>query len=153
MFEVRRDDLSGHAIFCLLQQHLDDMKAISPPESVHALDLDGLKEPSVKFWTIWEGNSLAGCGALKLIDAEHAEIKSMRTSLNYRSKGVASRVLKHIIEQAKLRGIKMLSLETGTMDYFTPAHGLYKKHGFHFCEPFADYKEDPNSFFMSLSLS
>lgn len=152
MFKIKLDDLSGKEIFALLQEHLEDMKAMSPPESKHALDLDGLKDSSVKFWTIWDGSSLAGCGAFKALDTEHAEIKSMRTSSNYQNKGIASKLLIHIIEQAKLCGFKKLSLETGSMNYFVPAHGLYKKYGFSFCVPFANYKEDPNSKFMSLDL-
>ncbi len=152
MFQIKLDDLSGKEIFSLLQEHLEDMKVTSPPESKHALDLDGLKDSSVKFWTIWDGKKLAGCGAFKILDTEHAEIKSMRTSNQYQNKGVASTLLIHIIEQAKLFGLKKLSLETGTMDYFIPAHGLYKKHGFSFCGPFSNYIADPNSIFMSLEL-
>lgn len=152
MFQIKLDDLSGKEIFSLLQEHLEDMKATSPPESKHALDLDGLKDSSVKFWTIWDGKELAGCGAFKILDTEHAEIKSMRTSNQYQNKGVASKLLIHIIEQAKLVGLKKLSLETGSMDYFIPAHGLYKKHGFSFCGPFSNYIADPNSIFMSLEL-
>jgi putative acetyltransferase len=152
VFKIKLDDLSGKEIFSLLQEHLEDMKATSPPESKHALDLDGLKDPSVKFWTIWDDTELAGCGAFKILDSEHAEIKSMRTSNQYQNKGVASKLLIHIIEQAKLFGLKTLSLETGSMDYFVPAHGLYKKHGFSFCGPFSNYKADPNSKFMSLEL-
>ena len=152
MFKIKLDDLSGEEVFALLQEHLEDMKATSPPESKHALDLDGLKDSSVKFWTIWDGKELAGCGAFKILDSENAEIKSMRTSNDYQNKGVASKLLIHIIEQAKVIGLKKLSLETGSMDYFVPAHGLYKKHGFSFCGPFSNYKEDPNSKFMSLEL-
>jgi len=152
VFQIKLDDLSGKEIFSLLQEHLEDMKATSPPESKHALDLDGLKDSSVKFWTIWDGKELAGCGAFKILDTEHAEIKSMRTSNQYQNKGVASKLLIHIIEQAKLFGLKKLSLETGSMDYFIPAHGLYKKHGFSFCGPFSNYIADPNSIFMSLEL-
>jgi len=153
VFKIKLDDLTGTEIFDLLQEHLGDMQATSPPESKHALDLAALKDSSIKFWTIWEGDSLAGCGAYKIIDVKHAEIKSMRTSSNYKNKGVASTLLVHIIEQAKLSGFERLSLETGSMDYFVPAHRLYKKHGFNFCGPFADYKDDPNSKFMSLDLT
>lgn len=150
--KIKLDDLSGKEIFSLLQEHLDDMKATSPPESVHALNLEALKDPSVYFWTIWDEKVLAGCGAFKKLDQQHAEIKSMRTSSLYKKKGVASKLLIHIIEQAKLSGITRLSLETGSMDYFLPAHRLYLKHGFNFCAPFSDYEEDPNSKFMSLDL-
>jgi putative acetyltransferase len=152
VYNIKLDDLSGKPIFDLLQEHLTDMNAMSPPESVHALNLDALKHESVKFWTIWDGQRLAGCGAFKQIDADHAEVKSMRTSSGYKNKGIASQLLVHIVEQAKQNGFKKLSLETGSMDYFKPAHGLYQKYGFSFCGPFSDYKEDPNSKFMSLDL-
>jgi len=152
VFTIKIDDLTGQEVFTLLQEHLQDMKATSPPESVHALDLDALKDPSVKFWTAWDGSNLAGCGAFKMLDDSHAEIKSMKTSTSYKNKGVASTLLVHIIKQAKLCNLKRLSLETGSMDYFVPAHALYKKHGFSFCGPFSNYKEDPNSKFMTLEL-
>lgn len=153
MYKIKLDDLSGKEVFSLLQEHLKDMQATSPPESKHALDLNELKHPSVSFWTIWEGNSLAGCGAFKKLDAHHAEIKSMKTSTHYKNKGVASKLLMHIVEQATLSGLKKLSLETGSADYFNPAQGLYLKHGFSFCAPFANYKEDPYSRFMTLNLT
>ena len=153
MYKIKLDDLSGKEVFSLLQEHLKDMQATSPPQSKHALDLDELKHPSVSFWTIWEGNSLAGCGAFKKLDAQHAEIKSMKTSTHYKNQGVASKLLIHIVEQATLSGLKKLSLETGSMDYFLPAQALYLKHGFSFCAPFANYKEDPYSRFMTLNLT
>ncbi|MGB0938948.1 MAG: GNAT family N-acetyltransferase [Colwellia sp.] len=153
MFEIKLDDLSGKEIIALLEEHLADMQATSPPESKHALDLDGLKAPQVKFWTIWDGEKLAGCAAYKELDEHHAEIKSMRTASDYRGKGVASKLLNHLIQDAQLSGYQRLSLETGSMDYFKPARELYTKHGFHFCQPFSDYVEDPNSQFMSLKLS
>jgi putative acetyltransferase len=153
VYKIKLDDLSGKEVFSLLQEHLKDMQATSPPESKHALDLDELKHPSVSFWTIWEGNSLAGCGAFKKLDAHHAEIKSMKISTHYKNKGVASKLLMHIVEQATLSGLKKLSLETGSVDYFIPAQGLYLKHGFSFCAPFANYKEDPYSRFMTLNLT
>ena len=153
MFEIKLDDLSGKDIIALLEEHLADMNATSPPESKHALDLDGLKTPQVKFWTIWDGEKLAGCAAYKELDELHAEIKSMRTASDYRGKGVASMLLNYLIQDAQLSGYIRLSLETGSMDYFKPARELYRKHGFHFCQPFADYVEDPNSQFMTLKLS
>ncbi|TEW46439.1 GNAT family N-acetyltransferase [Psychromonas sp. RZ5] len=152
MFTIKLDDLSGPEIIALLEEHLSDMQATSPPESKHALDLTALKDPSVKFWTIWEGNQLAGCAAYKALNKAHAEIKSMRTASNYKKQGVASRLLKYLIENATLSGYQTLSLETGSMAYFEPAHALYQKHGFSFCGPFSDYKEDPNSLFMTLTL-
>lgn len=153
MFEIKLDDLSGKEIIALLEEHLADMQATSPPESKHALDLDGLKAPQVKFWTIWDGDKLAYCAAYKELDEHHAEIKSMRTASDYRGKGVASKLLNYLIQDAQLNGFQRLSLETGSMDYFKPARELYTKHGFHFCQPFSGYVEDPNSQFMSLKLS
>ncbi|QYX65099.1 GNAT family N-acetyltransferase [Shewanella putrefaciens] len=147
--KITLDDLKGPEIAALLQEHLDDMWATSPPESVHALDLDGLRQPNIRFWTLWDGNNLAGCGALKWLDAEHAEIKSMRTAAPYKQQGVASKILQHLINDAKAAGVKRLSLETGSMDFFNPARLLYSKFGFENCDPFADYRLDPNSVFMT----
>ena len=115
------DDLKGPEIAALLTEHLEDMRATSPPESVHALDLDGLRQPNIRFWTLWDGRNLAGCGALKWLDAEHAEIKSMRTAATYKQQGVASQILQHLINDAKAAGVQRLSLETGSMAFFLPA--------------------------------
>lgn len=150
--EIRVDDLRGSEIIELLQEHLRCMAATSPPESCHALDLDGLRKPEVTFWSIWNGDELAGCGALKELDNEHAEIKSMRTANAFQRRGVASRMLEHILEEAKRRGYRRLSLETGSMEYFEPARRLYIRYGFIDCAPFADYREDPNSVFMTRKL-
>lgn len=150
---VRIDDLRGPEIAELLEEHIKDMKSISPPESKHALDLNGLRKPEITFWTLWEGDKLAGCGALKELDTTHGEIKSMRTAKAFLRRGVAAKVLGHIIEVAKERGYRRLSLETGSMDYFKPAHRLYESFGFIPCGPFGDYKLDPNSVFMTKELS
>lgn len=147
--KITLDDLKGPEIAALLTEHLDDMRATSPPESVHALDLDGLRQPNIRFWTLWDNNNLAGCGALKWLDAEHAEIKSMRTAAPYKQQGIASKILQHLINDAKNAGVKRLSLETGSMDFFNPARLLYSKFGFENCGPFADYRLDPNSVFMT----
>lgn len=147
--KITLDDLKGPEIEALLQEHLDDMRATSPPESVHALDLDGLRQPNIRFWTLWDGNNLAGCGALKWLDAEHAEIKSMRTAAPYKQQGIASKILQHLINDAKSAGVKRLSLETGSMDFFNPARLLYCKFGFEICGPFDTYQLDPNSVFMT----
>ncbi|MEL4282753.1 MULTISPECIES: GNAT family N-acetyltransferase [Shewanella] len=146
------DDLKGPEIAALLTEHLEDMRATSPPESVHALDLDGLRQPNIRFWTLWDGRNLAGCGALKWLDAEHAEIKSMRTATTYKQQGIASKVLQHLINDAKAAGVQRLSLETGSMAFFQPARNLYAKFGFELCGPFADYVLDPNSLFMTKKL-
>ena len=150
--EIKIDDLNGHEVSKLLLEHLQSMRQISPPESVHALDVDGLRKPEVTFWTIWEDGELLGCGALKELDQQHGEIKSMRTSTAHRRKGVAKRLLDHILEEAERRGYRRLSLETGSMKEFEPAHKLYASCGFSFCGPFADYLEDPNSVFMTREL-
>lgn len=146
------DDLGGPEIHKLLQEHLRSMRLHSPPESVHALDLDALRQPEITFWTVWENSELIGCGALKEIDSRHAEIKSMRTASTHLRKGVATKLLKHIMEEAKRRGYRRLSLETGSMEAFEPARQLYASFGFTYCEPFADYIEDPNSVFMTRKL-
>ncbi|NMH66296.1 GNAT family N-acetyltransferase [Shewanella salipaludis] len=146
------DDLSGPEVAALLQEHLDDMRATSPPESVHALDLEGLRRPEIRFWTLWLEGELAGCGALKRLDAGHAEIKSMRTASRFQRRGVASSLLAHLIADAGNCGVQRLSLETGSMAFFAPARSLYAKHGFAFCPPFGDYRPDPNSLFMSRRL-
>lgn len=152
LFEIKLDDLLGQEIVLLLEEHLDDMRATSPPESIHALDLAKLRDPSIQFWTIWKGKLLAGCGAIKSLDGSHGEIKSMRTANNFQKQGVGSTLLIHMLNEAKLLGYKKLSLETGTMDFFKPAHNLYAKYGFTDCDPFDDYNEDPFSKFMTLDL-
>lgn len=136
----------------LLEEHLADMRAWSPPESIHALDLDGLRRPEVSFWTVWEGAALLGCGALKALGPDHAEIKSMRTANAHRGKGVARLMLAHLLAEARRRGYARLSLETGSQPGFVPARTLYAAHGFVECPPFADYRPDPNSVFMTRTL-
>jgi putative acetyltransferase len=150
--EIKVDDLSGPEVHGLLREHLRDMHLHSPPESVHALDLDGLRQPGVTFWTMWEGGELLGCGALKEIDAGHGEIKSMRTSESHLRRGVARRMLAHILEEARHRGYGRVSLETGSAEAFDPARRLYENSGFTYCGPFADYVEDPYSVFMTMEL-
>jgi putative acetyltransferase len=147
--DIRIDDLSGPEIRELLDQHLANMRSISPPESTHALPIEGLRKPDVTFWTAWENGELLGCGALKELDAEHGEIKSMRTVSRHVRKGVAKALLDYIIAEAERRGYRRLSLETGSMEAFEPARQLYARAGFTLCEPFADYIEDPNSVFMT----
>ena len=149
---IRRDDLSGPEIRALLAEHLANMHAITPRESVHALDLDGLRRPEITFWTAWSDGALAGCGALKEIDAGHGEIKSMRTANAHRRRGVGRAVLDHIVGEARRRGYARLSLETGAMREFEPARTLYARAGFAPCPPFAGYRDDPNSVFMTLAL-
>ncbi len=146
------DDLSGPEIQSLLQEHLDSMKLYSPPESIHALDLEALRRPEITFWTVWENGELLCCGALKELDAQHGEIKSMRTSTRHRRQGVAKILLTHIFAEARRRGYRRLSLETGSNEAFAPARSLYAAMGFAYCEPFADYRLDPYSVFMTREL-
>ena len=150
--KITVDDLSGPAVARLLQEHLQSLSAISPPESMHALNIAALRKPEVTFWSVWEGEELIGCGALKALDTQHAEIKSMRTAPAHLRKGVASSLLQHIINEAKRRNYRRLSLETGSMDAFEPARRLYAKFGFSLCGPFAGYVEDPNSVFLTREL-
>lgn len=150
--DIRIDDLRGVEIARFLQDHLDDMHRHSPPESVHALDLDKLRRPGITFWTAWEGEALLGCGALKALDGTHGEIKSMRTAPVHRNKGVAATLLRHIVATARERGYRRLSLETGSPEVFMPARMLYERFGFVMCGPFADYVDDPWSVFMTLEL-
>jgi putative acetyltransferase len=150
--EIRRDDLTGQQIRGLLEEHLQSMHSLSPPESVHALDLDGLRRPEITFWTVWSAAGLLGCGALKQIDARHGEIKSMRTVAAHRRNGVGRAMVAHIMAEARRRNYTRLSLETGAQDAFEPARRLYEEFGFSRCGPFEGYAEDPNSVFMTLEL-
>ena len=150
--EIREDDLTGKAIADLLQEHLENMREITPPESVHALDLEALRSPNITLWTAWEGDELLGCGALKELDAKTGEVKSMRTAKAYRRRGVASKMLEHIIQEAKRRAYDRLNLETGALAEFAPSRALYTRYGFEYRNPFAEYIEDPNSVFMMKKL-
>ncbi|MEU9112338.1 GNAT family N-acetyltransferase [Streptomyces sp. NPDC048483] len=146
------DDLSGPEIARFLQDHVQQMQSITPVESKHALDLDGLRKPDVTFWSVSDGDTLVGCGAIKKLDAGHAELKSMRTQPTRKRSGIASLLLEHIIAEAKDMGFTRLSLETGATEFFLPARKLYEKFGFHQCDPFADYRPDQNSTFMTRAL-
>jgi len=150
--QIRIDDLSDPRIAAFLEEHLRDMRRISPPESVHALDLERLKKPEIFFWSAWNSSELVGCGALKKLDAEHAELKSMRTANLYRRSGVGKLILEYILSEARRLGYRRVSLETGSMSFFEPARALYASYGFVPCAPFANYKEDPNSVYMTLIL-
>jgi len=152
VLRIERDDLLRAEVRALLSEHLSNMYALGPPESVHALPLEGLKSPDVTFWTVWEGDVLMGCGALKELDAKHGEVKSMRTPARLRRRGAGRAILAHILGEARARGYTRLSLETGSMAEFKPAHKLYESVGFTYCGPFGPYKEDPYSTFMTLEL-
>lgn len=150
--EIRLDDLSGGEVIELLEEHLADMYATSPPESVHALDVAALKSPEITFFSAWLGNEIQGCLAIKRLTTEHIELKSMRTSRHSRKSGVATKLLKHALNTAIDLGYRKVSLETGTQAFFKPARNLYEKFGFAYCEPFADYKLDPHSYFLTREL-
>lgn len=150
--KIRLDDLSGIEIRSLLEEHLRSMYELSPPKSVHALDIDKLRQPVVTFWTAWEGPELLGCGALRELSPRHGEVKSMRTANAHRGRGVARAILAHLVGEARRRGYERLSLETGSMQAFEPARRLYASAGFAPCPPFGDYIEDPNSAFLTMTL-
>lgn len=150
--EIRVDDLTGEKITALIHQHLSGMHDITPAESVHALPLEKLKQPDITFWSVWDQDDLMGCGALKELNPTHGEIKSMRTASAHLRKGVAGKLIEHLLLEARLRGYTRVSLETGTSEEFVAAQRLYEKYGFTYCGPFADYKLDPNSVFMKLDL-
>ena len=134
----------------LLNKHFIELRSVSPEGSAHVLDIEGLKDQNIKFWSLWEGNLLMGCGALKFLNKEHGEFKSIRVEDRFRKKDNGIKILKHLIFEAKKLNIKRISVETGTGDFFTPARKLFNKCGFKLCKPFAHYKEDPNSCYMSM---
>lgn len=150
--KIIEDNLTGDAIINFLKEHLEDMKAITPPGSVHALDLEGLGVSEITFWSMWDEDDLVGSGALKELNSQSGEIKSMRTAKGQRGKGIASKMLEHIISTAQSRSYERLYLETGSFEAFEPARALYTKYGFEYCEPFAEYAKDPNSVFMTKKL-
>jgi len=152
MMRIELDGLSRPEVHALLREHLANMYQLSPPESVHALDLAKLRSPDITFWTVWDESLLLGCGALKELAPTHGEVKSMRTPKTLRRRGAGRAILTHIVAQARSRGYRRLSLETGSDAAFQPAQHLYRSFGFTVCGPFADYKDDPNSVFMSLEL-
>jgi putative acetyltransferase len=148
---IELDDLSRQEVQDLLREHLANMYELSPPESVHALDLAELRSPDITFWTIWDESLLLGCGALKELTPTHGEVKSMRTPRANRRRGAGRAILAHIVAEARSRGYRRLSLETGSHEAFKPAQYLYRSFGFTSCGPFADYRADPHEVFMSLS--
>jgi putative acetyltransferase len=151
--QILEDDLTGAEIAGFLGAHLNHMYAITPPESVHAMDIDSLRGPDITFWSVWDGDELVGCGALKEMDSHSGEIKSMRTAESRRGRGIGSLIVEHIIRVAKRRGYVSLYLETGSMTEFASARILYERFGFGYCKPFGDYVEDPNSVFMTKRIS
>ena len=136
----------------LLKKHFIELRSVSPAGSTHVLDIDGLKDPSIKFWSLWEDNKLIGCGALKFLEKNHGEFKSIRVANEFRKKGIGERIIEHLIEEAKKLEISKLSIETGAGEFFLPARKLFSKFGFKLCPPFAHYKEDPHSCYYTLNL-
>tara|TARA_Y100001936_G_C15511632_1_gene378318 strand:+ start:40 stop:495 length:456 start_codon:yes stop_codon:yes gene_type:complete len=136
----------------LLKKHFIELRSVSPAGSTHVLDIDGLKDPSIKFWSLWEDNKLIGCGALKFLEKDHGEFKSIRVADEFRKKGIGERIINYLIEEAKKLKISKLSIETGAGDFFLPARNLFSKFGFKTCPPFAHYKNDPNSCYFTLDL-
>jgi putative acetyltransferase len=152
MLEIRPDDLSGPEIADLIAIHAGTMLAASPPESCHFLPIDGLRQPSVSVWSLWEAGALLGCGALKDLGDGTGEIKSMHTREVLRGRGLGRKMLEHILAEGRRRDYTALFLETGSMDAFRPARRLYEAYGFTYCGPFSGYAEDPHSVFMTLPL-
>ena len=136
----------------LLKKHFIELRSVSPAGSTHVLDIEGLKDPSIKFWSLWENNKLVGCGALKFLEKNHGEFKSIRVADEFKKKGIGERIINHLIGEAKKLKISKLSIETGAGDFFLPARNLFSKFGFKSCPPFAHYKEDPNSCYYTLNL-
>lgn len=149
---IKIDDLQSPLVTELIQEHLEHMSSLSPPESCHPLDVDNLRHDSVTLWSCWSGEELLGIGALQELDKTHGEIKSMRTAQPHLRQGVAESILTHLLSIAEDRNYHRLSLETGSADSFLPARTLYEKYGFVECEPFSDYIEDSHSTFMTLVL-
>ena len=146
------EDLSGPEIAAFLAEHVQQMRSITPLENAFALDLDGLRQPDITFWSVWDDDRVVGCGAIKRLDADHAELKSMRTATARKRSGIASLLLEHIIAEARQMGFLRLSLETGSAEFFRPARSLYEKFGFRYCEPFADYQTSPHNVFLTRAL-
>ena len=136
----------------LLKKHFIELRSVSPEGSTHVLDIEGLKDTSIKFWSLWENDELIGCGALKFLDKEHGEFKSIRVADKFRKTGIGEKIIDHLIEEAKKLEISKLSIETGAGEFFLPARNLCSKFGFKACLPFAHYKEDPNSCYYTLNL-
>lgn len=153
MMQISTGDTYDPRVIALLDHHVTAARAQTAPGSAHALDLVGLRAPGVAFWTGWDGETLVAVGALKTLSAEHGEVKSMQTLQTTRRHGFGGQMLRHIITEARARGMARLSLETGSWDYFRPAHALYRAHGFVPCGPFEGYVEDPNSLFLTLDLT
>lgn len=153
MITIQKENPINPKIVSFLNDHLQDMRSVSPPESKHALSAQQLAQDDVIFWIAWLEKNIVGCAALKKLAVDHAEIKAMRVASSYRGQGIASQLIQHILIESEKLNYQCLNLETGSMDFFQPARQLYEKFGFSYCRPFANYKEDPNSIFMVKYLS
>ncbi|MEN0083137.1 MAG: GNAT family N-acetyltransferase [Leifsonia sp.] len=150
---IRRADFADPYLEAFLQEHLDDMESTSPPESRHALDLTGLQHPHVRLWTAMEGGRIVGTVALSTLQPGHDELKSMRTDAALRGRGIGAQLLETALDDARSRGVRRVSLETGSFDFFAPARRLYERAGFKPCAPFASYIDDGNSMYFTLELA
>ena len=153
MLKLIEGNFDNQEVHELLIKHFIELKSVSPKGSTHVLDIAGLKDPSINFWSLWEEGDLMGSGALKLLDKEHGEFKSIRVSDKFRSKGNGSKLIKHLTNEAKRLKVKRLSLETGAGDFFLNARKLFTKSGFERCEPFSHYKNDINSIYMTMLIN
>ena len=149
MFKTIEGNFDNPDVNNLLKKHFIELRAASPEGSAHVLDIEGLKDTSIKFWSLWDDNNLIGCGALKILEKNHGEFKSIRIHDNFRNKGQGIKVINHLINEAMKLKIKKLSIETGAGDFFLPARKLFKKCQFEECQPFAHYKEDANSVYLT----
>jgi putative acetyltransferase len=150
MIKSIEGNFNNTEVYDLLVKHFVELRSVSPEGSTHVLDINGLKDPSIKFWSLWENNNLMGCGALKFLNKQHGEFKSIRVNDKYRNKGNGIKIINHLITKAKILDIKKLSLETGAGGFFAPARKLFHNCNFKVCSPFSHYKHDINSVYMSL---
>ena len=153
MFKIIEGNFDHPEVDELLKKHFIELKAASPEESTHVLDIAGLKVPTIKFWSLWENNSLLGCGALKFLDMEHGEFKSIRIHDNFRGQNFGIKLIQHLIIEARKHNLKRISIETGAGKFFEPARKLFKKCGFEPCGPFAHYKDDVNSIYFTKQIN
>ena len=147
-----KNNFENQKVTDLLTEHFKELRSVSPKGSTHVLDIEGLKDKSIKFWSLWENDQLIGCGALKLLNNFHGEFKSIRVSNCYRKNGFGEKIINYLILESKKIGLKKLSVETGTGEFFLSARKLFVKCGFKPCEPFAHYKEDPNSCYFNIEI-
>ena len=152
MFKTIEGNFDHPEVNELLKKHFIELRAASPEESTHVLNIHGLKAPSIKFWSLWDDNKLLGCGALKFLDKEHGEFKSIRIHDNFRGQNIGVKLIEHLIIEAKKLKIKRISIETAAGKFFEPARKLFEKCKFKTCEPFANYKSDPNSLYYTLQI-